>query len=141
MVDSVGYFNGLRFKPNVKELTYYDLATSGGIEGGFKQTMGGIRTMDELLHEPEVKGRRDFDLAFNRPSTMMVLPAKAQSEAIIMGKVELDRNAGLRAPTGIMRNQQKGLAYNAEKPIDLQNIMPISNNFNPDITNVLGNLI
>ena len=141
MVDSVGYFNGLRFKPGVKEPTYYDLATSGGIEGGFKQTMGGIRSMDELLHEPEVKGRRDFDLAFNRPSTMMVLPAKAESDAIIMGKAESDRNGGIRAPTGIMRNQQKGLAYNADKPIDLQNIMPISNNFNPDITNVMGNLI
>jgi hypothetical protein len=141
MVDSVGYFNGLRFKAGVKEPTYYDLATSGGVEGGFKQTMGGVRTMDELLHEPEVKGRRDFDLAFNRPSTMMVLPAKAQSEAMIMGKAESDRNGGIRAPTGIMRNQQKGLAYNADKPIDLQNIMPISNNFNPDITNVMGNLI
>lgn len=141
MVDTVGYFNGLRFKANIKEPSYYDLGTSGGIEGGFKQSTGGIRSMDELLHDPEVKGRRDFDLAFNRPSTMMVLPAKAQSDAIIMGKVELDRNAGLRAPTGIMRNQQKGLSYNAEKPIDLQNIMPISNNFNPDITNVMGNLI
>jgi hypothetical protein len=141
MVDSVGYFNGLRFKAGVKEPTYYDLATSGGVEGGFKQTLGGIRTMDDLLHEPEVKGRRDFDLAFNRPSTMMVLPAKAQSEAMIMGKAESDRNGGIRAPTGIMRNQQKGLAYNADKPIDLQNIMPISNNFNPDITNVMGNLI
>ncbi len=40
---------------------------------------------------------------------------------------------------GYARHQQKGLAYDANKPIDLP-IMPISGYFNPDLVNTFGNL-
>ena len=57
-----------------------------------------------------------------------------------MGKVESDRNAGIQAPSGYARNQLKGLAYDSNRPTDLDNILPIASNFFQDNINVLGNL-
>ena len=138
MVDVVGLYNGLRFNVGVREPTYYDLAVNGTMTHLDNQTKK-LRNMEEQIYEP-INPISMYNLAFNRPSTHQVLSAKADFDAVIMGKVDYDKNSGKQAPSGYARHQMRGLVYDAQRPIDTQNIMPIANNFYADSLNVLGNV-
>jgi hypothetical protein len=138
MVDVVGLYNGLRFNAGVREPTYYDLAVNGTLTHLDNQTKR-LRTFEEQVNEP-VNPADSYNFAFNRPSTHQVLSAKADFDAIIMGRVDYDKNSGKQAPSGYVRHQMKGLIYDPQRPIDIQNIMPLANNFYADSLNVLGNV-
>jgi len=138
MVDVIGLYNGLRFNAGVREATYYDLAVNGTLTHLDNQTKK-LRTFEAQLNEP-INPADSYNLAFNRPSTHQVLSAKADFDAIIMGRVDYDKNSGKQAPSGYARHQMKGLVYDPQRPIDIDNIMPIANNFYADSLNVLGNV-
>jgi len=138
MADMVGLYNGLRFKKGTREPTYYDLSVDGMLTH-LDQSTKTLISMDRQLHD-EIIPRKDYNLAFNRPTTFQVLGIKQDSDAIIEGRTEMDINAGKQAPYGYARNQLKGLAFNADHPIDLPNIMPIASNFFVDAESTLGNL-
>lgn len=138
MVDVVGLYNGLRFNAGVREPTYYDLAVNGTLTRMDNQTKR-LRTFEEQVNEP-INPVDSYNLAFNRPSTHQVLSAKAQFDAVIMGRVDYDKNSGKQASSGYARHQMKGLIYDPQKPMDIDNIMPIANNFYADSLNVLGNV-
>jgi len=140
MVDAIGMYNGLNFKKGAREPTYYDLDAAGGMLTDKSYYTLGIDTTHDKLRQTQPKPIAMFEKAFNRSSMSQVLGVKVEADAVIMGKPETDRNAGMQAPTGFARNQLKGLAYDINKPIDLENIMPLANNFYQDSVNVLGNL-
>lgn len=137
MADLIYMYNGLNFKTGTKEATYYDLTTNGMTNLANSPLF--IKKFDDSMRETVIP-TDSFNLAFNRQSTHQVLSAKSDFDAVIMGKVEYDKNSGKQAPVGYVRNQLKGLVYDAQRPIDLDNIMPIANNFYADSLNVLGNL-
>lgn len=138
MVDVVGLYNGLRFNVGVREPTYYDLAVNGTLTGMDNQTKK-LRSMEEQIYEP-INPIGMYNLAFNRPTTHQVLSIKSDFDAVIMGKVDYDKNSGKQAPSGYVRHQMKGLIYDPQRAIDLDNIMPIASNFYSDSLNVLGNI-
>jgi len=140
MVDSIGMYNGLNFKKGAKEPTYYDLNAEGGMLTNTDYNSMGIDSMHDKLRQAQDKPIAMFDKAFNRSSSMMVMPIKSELDAVIMGRVESDRNAGIQAPSGYARNQLKGLVFDSNRPTDLDNILPIASNFFQDNINVLGNL-
>ena len=140
MVDVIGLRNGLNFKAGAKEPTYYDLDAGGGMLTDKDYHSKGIDSMHDKFRKELPVPMAMFEKAFNRSTSSMVLPVKTDAECVIMGKPESDRNAGKQAPSGYARNQLKGLAYDINKPNDLDNIMPIANNFYQDSVNVFGNL-
>lgn len=140
MANAIGLYNGISFKAGAKQSTYYDLNAEGGMLTGTDYSSSSIDSIHDKIRQQQPVPIPMYEKAFNRSTAMMVLGAKTDSDSIITGRVELDRNAGLQAPNGYMRNQQKGLVYDENKPIDLENIMPIANNFFQDSHNVLGNL-
>lgn len=140
MVDVIGLYNGIKPKRGAKEPTYYDLDAGGGMLIGQSYYTLGIDSMHDKLRQAQPVPVAMFEKAFNRSSMSQVLGVKVEPDAVIMGKPESDRNGGMQAPTGYARNQLKGLAYDINKPIDLENIMPLANNFYQDSVNVLGNL-
>lgn len=140
MVDVIGLNNGMTPRRGVKEPTYYDLDAGGGMLTDKDYHSKGIDSMHDKFRQAQPKPIAMFEKAFNRSTASMVLGVKTDADAVIMGKPESDRNAGKQAPTGYARNQLKGLAYDINKPIDLENIMPLANNFYQDSVNVLGNL-
>ena len=140
MADAIGMYNGLNFKAGARELTYYDLDPGGGMLTDKDYHSKGIDSIHDKLRQQQPVPNAMFEKAFNRSTLYQVLGAKVEAESVIMGKPESDRNAGMQAPTGFARNQLKGLAYDINKPIDLENIMPLANNFYQDSVNVLGNL-
>jgi hypothetical protein len=140
MVDAIGMYNGLKFKKGAREPTYYDLDAAGGMHTEKSYYTLGIDSTHDKLRQQQPVPIAMFEKAFNRSSMSQVLGVKVEADAIIMGKPETDRNGGMQAPTGFARNQLKGLAYDINKPIDLENIMPLANNFYQDSVNVLGNL-
>jgi hypothetical protein len=140
MVDAIGMYNGLNFKKGAKELTYYDLDAAGGMHTEKSYYTLGIDSHYDKVRQQQPLPVDLFEKAFNRSSMSKVLGVKTEADTIIMGKPETDRNGGMQASSGYARNQLKGLAYDINKPIDLENIMPIANNFYQDSLNVLGNL-
>ena len=138
MADMVGLYNGLRFKKGTREPTYYDISVDGTLTH-LDQSTRDLESMDRQLHD-EIMPRKDYTLAFNRPTTFQVLGIKQEPEAIIEGRTEMDLNAGKQAPYGYARNQLRGLAFDSGHPIDLPNIMPITSNFFVDAESTLGNL-
>lgn len=139
MADLVGLYNGLRFKKGTKEPTYYDLTVDGAMLTHLDPSTKELDSMDRQLHE-DIIPRKDYNLAFNRPTTFQVLGIKTDFDTVIEGKTELDLNAGKQAPYGYARSQLRGLAYDAGHPITLPNIMPITSNFFADAESGLGNL-
>jgi hypothetical protein len=140
MADLVGLYNGLRFKKGTREATYYDLTVDGMLTHLDQHTKTlTLESLDRQLHD-DIMPRKDYNLAFNRPSTFQVLGIKQEPDAIIEGRTEMDLNAGKQGAYGYARNQAKGLAYDAAHPIDLPNIMPIASNFFVDAVSTLGNL-
>jgi hypothetical protein len=140
MANAIGLYNGISFKAGAKQSTYYDLNSEGGMLTATDYNSKSIDSIHDKMRQQQPVPNAMYEKAFNRSTAMMVLGAKTESNSVINGRVELDRNAGLQPPSGYMRNQQKGLVYDVDKPIDLENIMPIANNFFQDSHNVLGNL-
>lgn len=140
MVDVIGLNNGMTPRRGVIPISYYDLDAGGGMLTDKDYHSKGIDSMHDKFRQQQPVPMAMFEKAFNRSTSSMVLPVKTDADCVIMGKPESDRNGGAHAPSGYARNQLKGLAYDINKPNDLDNIMPIANNFFHDSVNVFGNL-
>ena len=84
MVDSIGMYNGLNFKKGAREPTYYDLGAEGGMLTNTDYNSMGIDSMHDKLRQEQPKPVAMFDKAFNRSSSMMVMPIKSEFDAVIL---------------------------------------------------------
>lgn len=96
---------------------------------------------------PVAKGVRDVMPKLPSELTPVVLrnmaeqqrPLIPEPDGLIVGKKDSSLTAGIQAPSGYARNQNKGMVFTSRFPIDAP-IMPIAGFYDINRLNVLGNL-
>lgn len=137
MTDTVGLYAGIRPIKNASEYGYFDMNVGGtSFAGNNAPTM---RNIAPGYFTPPPKPQREFNDVIFRSTLAQVLPLVGRNDTVRFGKCESDKNAYMYPSQGYARGQQKGLAYDADKPID-GNVMPITGFYNINQTNVLGGL-
>tara|TARA_R110002020_G_scaffold54035_3_gene150968 strand:+ start:30 stop:446 length:417 start_codon:yes stop_codon:yes gene_type:complete len=137
MVDAIGLYAGIKPIKGAKEFSYFDYSPSVNMFEGIKNN--NIRNPTPGLYTPVGKLPSEFNETIFRSTLKQVLPVKGQPDAVIYGRPESEKNGFMYSHQGYARKQQKGLAYDANKPIDLP-VMPIAGFFNADLVNTFGNL-
>jgi hypothetical protein len=138
MVDAVGMYAGIKPEKGAKEFSYFNYSPSMNmwrenvINNQVRNHMPGYFT-------PVGKLPTEFNDTIFRSTLKQVLPVKGQPEAVTYGRPETEKNAYMYPNQGYARNQEKGLASDADKPMNLP-VMPIAGFYNPDMVNVFGNL-
>lgn len=136
MVDVVGLHSGIRPFKGASEPTYFTMHT-GGL--GFEPKNNNVRDPAPGIFTPLKKHPDQFTPILQTKTMHGVLHCKGQPEAIKYGRFASSLTEGMYPHTGYARHQQKGLAIDHNKPMDLP-VMPISGFFNHDSLNVLGNI-
>tara|TARA_R110002096_G_scaffold119068_2_gene257942 strand:+ start:788 stop:1204 length:417 start_codon:yes stop_codon:yes gene_type:complete len=137
MVDAIGLYAGIKPEKGAKEFTYADYSPSMNMFSGIK--LNNVRNPTPGYFDPIGKLPTEFNDTIFRSTLKQVLPVKGQPEAVRYGRPELEKNDWQYVNQGFARHQEKGLASDANKPMDLP-IMPIAGFYNPDLVNTFGNL-
>jgi len=137
MVDVVGLYAGIKPNKGATEFSYFDYSPRQNMFEGIKNN--NVRNHVTGIFTPIGKLPSEFNDTIFRSTLKQVLPVKGQPEAVTYGKPESEKNGYMYANQGYARKQQKGLASDANKPMDLH-IMPIAGFYNPDLVNTFGNL-
>ncbi len=137
MVDAVGLYAGIKPLKNAREPNFTDMnpAMSMNVEKNnmVRNHMPGYFTVPS-------KTQPEFNDTLFRSTLKQVLPVKGQPDAVRYGRVELPKNDYMYPSQGYARHQHLGLATDHNKPMDIS-IMPLAGFYNPDMVNVLGNLV
>jgi hypothetical protein len=137
MVDAVGLYAGIKPLKNAREPNFTDMnpAMSMNVEKNnmVRNHMPGYFTVPS-------KTQPEFNDTLFRSTLKQVLPVKGQPDAVRYGRVELPKNDYMYVNQGYARHQPLGLATDHDKPMD-RPIMPLAGFYNPDMVNVLGNLV
>jgi hypothetical protein len=99
------------------------------------------RNVGAGINDKNIFDVRGVPEAITRPSTMQVVSQKdaADINTLRTSRAYIDPMSGYAPGMGNFRNQPKGLLSISEYPIAGQ-VLPVSGFYNPDRTNVLGNL-
>lgn len=137
MVDAIGIYAGIKPLKNAREPNFSDMnpAMAMNVE---KNNM--VRNHMPGYFTPPSKTPSEFNDTLFRSTLKQVLPVKGQPDAVRYGRVELPKNDYMYVNQGYARHQPLGLATDHDKPMD-RPIMPLAGFYNPDMVNVLGNLV
>ena len=137
MVDAIGIYAGIKPLKNAREPNFSEMnpAMSMNVE---KNNM--VRNHMPGYFTPPSKTQPEFNDTIFRSTLKQVLPVKGQPDAVRYGRVELPKNDYMYPQQGYARHQPLGLATDHDKPMD-RPIMPLAGFYNPDMVNVLGNLV
>ena len=137
MTDSIGLYAGIKPLKNAKEYGYFEMNVGGcQFQNDDAPTM---RNIAAGYFTPPPKNERELNDTLSRSTLAQVLPLIGRDDSIRYGKCELAKNDYMRPPSGYMRHQKKGLAYDIDKPINGK-IMPISDFYNINQHSSLGDL-
>jgi len=137
MVDAIGMYAGIKPFKNAREPNYSDMNPAMNM---FVEKNNMVRNHMPGYFTVPSKTQPEFNDTLFRSTLKQVLPVKGQPDAVRYGRVELPKNDYMYPSQGYARHQKLGLATDHDKPID-RPIMPISGFYNPDMVNVLGNLV
>jgi hypothetical protein len=137
MVDAVGLYAGIKPFKNAREPNFSDMNPAMNM---FVEKNNMVRNHMPGYFTVPSKTQPEFNDTLFRSTLKQVLPVKGQPDAVRYGRVELPKNDYMYPSQGYARHQKLGLATDHDKPID-RPIMPISGFYNPDMVNVLGNLV
>jgi hypothetical protein len=137
MVDAVGLYAGIKPLKNAREPNFSDMnpAMAMNVE---KNNM--VRNHTPGYFTPPSKTPSEFNDTIFRSTLKQVLPVKGDINSVRYGRVELPKNDYAYPQQGYARHQPLGLATDHDKPMD-RPIMPLAGFYNPDMVNVLGNLV
>tara|TARA_B110001452_G_C15192196_1_gene413922 strand:- start:110 stop:520 length:411 start_codon:yes stop_codon:yes gene_type:complete len=133
-MDPTGYYAGIRPLPGARELTYFDLSTSGPTS---EKHQNNIRDPVPGIFTPLPLHPDQFSAAIMQNPMHSVLPCKGQPEAVRFGRFASSLTGGMYTNTGYARHQKLGLATNHAMRLDGA-IMPIAGSFDPGALNTLG---
>ena len=137
MVDAIGIYAGIKPLKNAREPNFSDMNPAMNM---FVEKNNMVRNHMPGYFTVPSKTQPEFNDTLFRSTLKQVLPVKGQPDAVRYGRVELPKNDYMYPSQGYARHQKLGLATDHDKPIDIP-IMPLAGFFNPDMVNVLGNLV
>jgi len=137
MVDAIGMYAGIKPFKNAREPNYSDMNPAMNM---FVEKNNMVRNHMPGYFTVPSKTQPEFNDTLFRSTLKQVLPVKGQPDAVRYGRVELPKNDYMYPSQGYARHQKLGLATDNNKPID-RPIMPLAGFYNPDMVNVLGNLV
>jgi len=137
MVDAIGIYAGIKPLKNAREPNFSDMNPTMNM---FVEKNNMVRNHMPGYFTPPSKTQPEFNDTLFRSTLKQVLPVKGQPDAVRYGRVELPKNDYMYPSQGYARHQKLGLATDHDKPID-RPIMPLAGFYNPDMVNVLGNLV
>ena len=136
-MDSIGLYAGIKPIKNASEYSYFDMNVGGAMFSGNNAPT--MRNVAPGYFTPPPKPEREFNDTVFRSTLMQVLPLVGRDDSVRFGKCETDKNSYMYPSQGYARKQMKGLAFDADKPID-KPVMPIAVFYNINEANVLGGL-
>jgi len=137
MVDAIGIYAGIKPLKNAREPNFSDMNPTMNM---FVEKNNMVRNHMPGYFTLPSKTQPEFNDTLFRSTLKQVLPVKGQPDAVRYGRVELPKNDYMYPSQGYARHQKLGLATDHDKPID-RPIMPLAGFYNPDMVNVLGNLV
>lgn len=137
MVDAIGMYAGIKPLKNAREPNFTDMNPAMNM---FVEKNNMVRNHMPGYFTPPSKTPPEFNDTLFRSTLKQVLPVKGQPDAVRYGRVELPKNDYMYPQQGYARGQPLGLATDHDKPMD-RPIMPLAGFYNPDMVNVLGNLV
>ena len=137
MVDAIGMYAGIKPLKNAREPNFSDMNPAMNM---FVEKNNMVRNHMPGYFTPPSNTPSEFNDTLFRSTLKQVLPVKGQPDAVRYGRVELPKNDYMYVNQGYARGQPLGLATDHDKPMD-RPIMPLAGFYNPDMVNVLGNLV
>ena len=137
MVDAIGMYAGIKPLKNAREPNFSDMNPAMNM---FVEKNNMVRNHMPGYFTVPSKTQPEFNDTLFRNTLKQVLPVKGQPDAVRYGRVELPKNDYAYPSQGYARHQNLGLATDHNKPMD-RPIMPLAGFYNPDMVNVLGNLV
>ena len=137
MVDAIGIYAGIKPLKNAREPNFSDMNPAMNM---FVEKNNMVRNHMPGYFTVPSKTQPEFNDTLFRSTLKQVLPVKGQPDAVRYGRVELPKNDYMYPQQGYARHQPLGLATDHDKPMD-RPIMPLAGFYNPDMVNVLGNLV
>lgn len=137
MVDAIGIYAGIKPLKNAREPNFSDMNPAMNM---FVEKNNMVRNHMPGYFTVPSKTQPEFNDTLFRSTLKQVLPVKGQPDDVRYGRVELPKNDYMYVNQGYARGQPLGLATDHDKPMD-RPIMPLAGFYNPDMVNVLGNLV
>ena len=120
-----------------REPTFFEITAP---QGFMNERIIEKRSVGAGINDKNIFDVRNIPEVITRPSTMQVMSQKDAADINYprVSRAYIDPMSGYSPGNGNFRNQPKGLL--SQSPYIPQEVLPIAGFYNPDRTNVLGNL-